>query len=70
MTEVRREGTVVWVEDDHGRVLGATTTDDGDVQFTVPSGMRGTVKRVAVTTREEARQFARELLALVGEHDQ
>jgi hypothetical protein len=71
MSEVKRVGTVVWVKDESDRVLGAhIVKETGDVMFTVPSGKLGIVKRVAEVSRGEAREFAHEILALIGEHDQ
>lgn len=71
MSEVQRKANLVWLKDSEGRVFGAhVVKETGDVMFTTPTGQPGVVNRVAEVPRDEARTFARELLALVGEHDQ
>ncbi len=71
MCKVRREGDVLWIEDDRQRVFGVhVVKDTGKVMFTQPSGKPGVVRRISELSREATRTLARELLALVGEHDQ
>lgn len=60
----------VLLEDSSGRVLSATLGRAGGVMFTIPTGKPGRVQRVVEVDREALRTYARELLTLVGEHDQ
>jgi len=61
----------VVLTDEHGRVLGAHIDErSGEVMFMCPSGKPGIVRRLSQVPREEARDFARHILAVVGEDDQ
>ncbi len=59
------------IEDSKGRSMAANVVKKtGEVLFSRPIGIPGRVGVIVQVTREQARQFARDLLKLVGEHDQ
>lgn len=63
--------TVATINDVHGRQLTASIdARTGEVMLSRPCGKPGKVERVIQAQRVDVRRFARDLLALVGEHDQ
>ena len=75
MTDEEHDATlaagVVTIEDLRGRLMAANLDKrTGEVMFSCPIKKVGRVRRIVQVTRAQARQFAHDLLKLVGEHDQ
>jgi len=61
----------ILIQDRHGRVLSMyLLPKTGEFMLSVPSGTPGTVRRVASLDRDEAREVAKGILAILGEQDQ
>ena len=67
--EVNPARGCLFVEDDAGKTLGVMVTTSGQVAVTHPSGTPGKVLALVRLDRSDAREFARGILALIGEED-
>lgn len=57
------------LEDPSGKVLNLVLSESGEVLVTVPSGTPGRLKVIARISRDDAREFAKGVIELVGVGD-